>query len=216
MGLFSNQQVQEDFAAGEDFADAGLEPVPAAGVPGVEADGVDLFLLRDEDGPLIVETLADDRVGRLAEDLPRPDHGIQCPEAGVIQEDVAVGDSLGDERLPHLFRLVVVPPVVVAADNDPVHLPGLVEGRAGVDPVIEILVGGSTPGLGRGPQQEGGVSVGDVLDAVVGPGPPDRPDAHVAIQHGAPEGDDEDDKGLEHLADPMEETVFHAGVRFSL
>ena len=185
VGLFADQQVQEDLAAGEDLADAGLEPVAAAGVAGVEADGVDLFLSGDEDGPLVVEPLADDGIAGLPENLLCPHYGIQRPEPRIVEEDDAVRHSLLEECFPHSLRLVVVPPMIVAADDDPVHLPRLVEGGAGVDPVGEVFVGGSPDRFGRRPQQEGGMPVGNVLDAGIGTGPPHRPDAHVAVKDGA-------------------------------
>ncbi len=83
--LLGEEQVQEDLDASEHFAETDLE-MGARGTR-IEADGVYAFPAGQENGPLVVETLSDNQQLPLPENLLGPDHGIQCPEPRIVQEN---------------------------------------------------------------------------------------------------------------------------------
>ena len=86
-GFLSKQQDEEHLASGAPFSDVGDKAVGSADICGIETDGLDSFLFGDENGPLVMELLADDDKLGLTENLFGPDHGIKGPETGIVQAD---------------------------------------------------------------------------------------------------------------------------------
>ena len=167
MGFLSKQQVDEYLASGTPFPDVSDEAVVAMDIGGIKTGGLDSFLSGNEDGPLVVELLADDDEFRLTENIPGPYHGVQGTESGVIQEDDLFGYSLIDQGILHLLGLVILFLPIIPADEDPVDFTGLIQLDRGIDPGKEKQVGTAIPSDGRRPEHQSRMVVGDIGNGIV-------------------------------------------------
>ena len=167
MGLLSRQQVDEYLASGTPFSDVCDEAVGSADIGSIETGRLDTFLFGDKNGPFVMKFLTDDDEYRLTENLPGSDHGIQSPESGIIQENDLFGYSLVDQCLFHLLRLVVLFLPVIAADEDPVDLTGLIKLGRRIDPGKEKQVGAAKPSNRRRSKHQGRMVVGDIGHRIV-------------------------------------------------
>ena len=167
MGLLAEPQVQEHLAAGAPFPDVRDEAVVGTYIRGIEAGGLDPFLSGDENGPLVVELLADDDEFRLTENIPGPYHGVQGTESGVIQEDDLFGYSLIDQGILHLLGLVILFLPIIPADEDPVDFTGLIQLDRGIDPGKEKQVGTAIPSDRRRPEHQGRMVMRDIGNGIV-------------------------------------------------
>ena len=72
--------------------------------------------------PLIMKALADYGQLRLSEDFLRTDDRIERTQTGIIENKHAVRNAPGEQRIPHFVWFTVFPDMIVAADDDSVHL----------------------------------------------------------------------------------------------
>ena len=136
-----------------------------AGAAGVIERAGHVEALRDDDGALDVE------------DAPRPLRGVPRVEAGVVGEDVLGRDAAREQDPAHRADLVVLPPAVVAGEQELVDAAGLVELGGRVDPVGEHRAGRAV-GHHLGAEHERGLRVRDLArvgrDRAAAAGPDDQ------------------------------------------
>lgn len=87
IGKVGGKNSRKRHSADTPFSDLCAEAVGGADICGSETDGLDCFLPGDENGPLVLELLTDDDELGLTGNLFGPDHGIQGPESGIVQEE---------------------------------------------------------------------------------------------------------------------------------
>ncbi len=157
-------------------------------IRGHVAIGLDAFGVGNEQCPLQVEPLTHNDDFVLIEYAFCPDHAVQGPETGMVVDDGGIGHAPFHQFAAHGLGLIVIVFAVVAAHDDLLHLPGMVEPRSGFDALEEEDIG-TRGGVAACPQKQGHLCIRDLGDIVIDPGIrlPDDPDIDQHDGHNAPE-----------------------------
>ena len=98
------------------------------------------MVIGQENGSLVLELLRDDCDPFLTEYFLHSDHRIQCSESCIVQIDSVSRHAFVDQGVLHVGWFIVALDVVVAAHNEIVDLPVVVELHCRNDSVFEIAI----------------------------------------------------------------------------
>ena len=134
-GLRIENQVYEYFDTCKIFPQFHFQSGLSGNIGSIEADGMQAFLFRKVNGPLIVEFLGNHRHLVQAKHLFGAHHGIKGPKPGVVQKNPVFRDAPLYEVLFYGRRLIVVNGAIIAAYQNKVDLAGFEKGYGGVDAI---------------------------------------------------------------------------------
>ena len=118
-------------------------------------------MIGEENRTLIVELLRDDCDLILTKYLHHSDYGIEGSEACVVQIDASGRHALVHQRVFHVGGLIIRLHVVVAAHDEIVDFPMVVEFRRRRDAVLEIRIRPTTENAFRTTENQTYTAVGN-------------------------------------------------------
>jgi hypothetical protein len=130
-------EVEDGFDAGEGFAQRRAQHPSEWKFLGGVRNGVDAVVATEEQCAKIVKAFGDDGEVFAFEDVARTHDGIECSQAVIIQDHGRLGDAALQQCALQFHRFIVP---LVATEDEPPDLAGMIQHRRGVDATHEMLV----------------------------------------------------------------------------